>query len=285
MHLTLLGTGAMACLFGAKLSRAATVTLVGTWPAGLVALQTRGIELDGQLYPVSAARLGEAVAPADLVLVLVKAWQTERLAPYLPALLKPEGLVLSLQNGVGHLEKLGPRAHGGVVIGGATLLGPGRARSGGAEPVVHLAAPAWVVELFQRAGFETYPADNLDSLIWSKLVVNCGLNPLTALLRVPNGELLNRPAAAQLLEQAACECAAVARALGLTLPFADPAAHVRAVAQRTAANHSSMFQDIQRGAPTEIDALTGAVVETGQRLGVPTPVNAVLWKLVKASTL
>ena len=287
MHITLLGTGAMACLFGARLAAVAEVTLVGTWAEGLAAVQARGIELEeagaAHTVRVNAAPLGRSLEPADLALVLVKTWQTEKVAPYLPALLKPEGVALTLQNGLGNLERLGPRACLGVTTLGATLTGPGRVRAGGKGPT-DIAGPGWIAEAFGRAGFETHLADpaQIDALVWSKLVVNCGINALTAILRVPTGELLARPDAARLMECAAIECAAVAKAKGLALPFADPAARVREVAQRTAANHSSMFQDIVRGAPTEIEAINGAVAREGQRLGVSTPVNEVLWGLIKA---
>jgi len=101
---------------------------------------------------------------------------------------------------------------------------------------------------------------------------------------VPNGELLQRPEARELLGLAACEAAAVGLAQGLRLPFDDPIAAAEDVARRTAANHSSMYQDVQRGRPTEIDAICGAVVQAGQRVGVATPVNRTLWLLVRAAS-
>ena len=292
MQLSILGTGAMACLFGARLAAAADVTLVGTWAEGLAAIEEHGLvvveglrESSGyaSTIPVRAARLGAEVTSADLVLVLVTAWQTESVAGHLDSLLTPTGIALTLQNGIGNLEKLGPRAHLGVTTQGATLLGPGRVRPGGAGPT-HIAGPEWVVELFQRAGFEAHQtgAAQVDGLVWGKLVVNCGINALTALLRVPNGELLNRPEAALLMERAASECAHVAQAKHIQLPFTNPVSRVREVAQKTAVNRSSMFQDILRGAPTEIEAINGAVAREGVRLGVPTLVNEILWRLVKA---
>jgi 2-dehydropantoate 2-reductase len=292
MQLNILGTGAMACLFGARLAAVADVTLVGTWAEGLAAIEEHGLVVaegpgessgDSSTASVRAARLGAEVTPADLVLVLVKAWQTESAAGHLDSLLTPAGVALTLQNGIGNLEKLGPRAHLGVTTQGATLLGPGRVRPGGAGPT-HIAGPEWVVALFQRAGFEAHQAGaaQVDGLVWGKLVVNCGINALTALLRVPNGELLARPDAALLMERAASECAQVAQAKHIQLPFTNPVSRVREVAQKTAVNRSSMFQDILRGAPTEIEAINGAVTREGERLGVPTPVNEILWRLVKA---
>jgi 2-dehydropantoate 2-reductase len=142
-----------------------------------------------------------------------------------------------------------------------------------------------VVETFNRAGFEAYGCspDEADSLLWGKLSISCGINPLTALLRVSNGELLKRPPAADLMTQAALECASVAQARNIRLPFADASAQVREVALRTASNQSSMLQDILRGAPTECDAINGAVVREGNRMNVPTPVNNILYQLVKAA--
>ena len=286
MRVTLLGTGAMACLFGARLAAVAEVTLLGSWAEGIAALQERGIVLEeasgASTVRVHADRLSadSTRGDSDLVLVLVKAWQTEHVAGYLQF---SNAIILTLQNGLGNLDWLGPRAHLGVTTQGATLLGPGRVRPGGAG-LTHIAAPAWVAELLQSAGFETHGvgAEQVDGLLWGKLVVNCGINALTALLRVPNGELLARPEAAVVMERAALECAAVAQAKNIPLPFANPVDRVREVAERTAINKSSMFQDILRGAPTEIDAINGAVVREGKRLGVPSPVNEMLWHLVRA---
>ena len=119
--------------------------------------------------------------------------------------------------------------------------------------------------------------------MWGKLVINAAINPLTALLRVPNGELLQRPAAHLLMRVLAQEAAAVATALGIHLPFEDAVRAAEEVARKTANNHSSMFQDIRRGAPTEIDAICGAITQTGEKLGVATPFNRVCWHLTRAS--
>ena len=279
----------MSCLFGARLAAVSDVTLLGTWAEGIAAVQERGIVLErgsaSETVRVSADRLQSQIATADLVLVLVKTWETKSIASRLPLLLNSGGIALTLQNGLGNIELLGARACLGVTTQGATLLGPGHVRSGGEGPT-HIAAPRWVVEVFQRAGFEAYrsEAGEIDSLLWGKLAANCGINPLTALLRVPNGELLDRPNARALLDAAASECAAVAGAKGIVLPFADPALFARDVARRTALNKSSMLQDVLRGAPTEVDAINGALVQEGKQLGVPTPVNETLWRLVRAMT-
>ena len=134
-----------------------------------------------------------------------------------------------------------------------------------------------------RPQVRSYSADRLpDALIWGKLVINAAINPLTALLRVKNGELLERPSAREMMRELAIETANVARAENIQLPFDDPVKAAEDVARKTAANTSSMLQDILRGALTEIDAICGAVVMAGQKHGIETPANKACWQLVKS---
>jgi len=156
---------------------------------------------------------------------------------------------------------------------------PGR----GASRTLPEAGWALVSFALTGAGFNVQVVNDANALIWGKLVINAAINPLTALLRVPNGELLQRPAAHLLMQVLAQEAAAVATAQGIHLPFEDAARAAEDVARKTAINHSSMFQDVRRGAPTEIDAICGAITRTGEKLGVPTPVNRVCWHLTRAS--
>jgi 2-dehydropantoate 2-reductase len=122
----------------------------------------------------------------------------------------------------------------------------------------------------------------LIGLVWNKLIVNVGINALTAILRVPNGALATIPEASKLVRCAVEEAVTVAQAAGITIGLADPVAETLAVAQATAANWSSMLQDILRGVPTEIETINGAIVREGQRLGVPTPFNSFLCDLITA---
>jgi 2-dehydropantoate 2-reductase len=289
MRIVIFGTGAMACLFASRLSRVAQVTLVGTWVEAIRSIRERGILLEddqnSQAITAQAEFLGTPLPPAELAIVLVKSWQTEKIAKYIPDCLRTEGVGISFQNGLGNLELLGKRVVLGTTSEGATLLGPGHIKCGGSGPT-HTVAPRWAVEILSRAGFESRSCSpsEADSLLWAKLAVSCGINAITALLRICNGELLKRPAAADLMAKAALECASVAHASGIKLPFADAVIRVREVAERTAANKSSMLQDILRGAPTECDAINGAVVREGKRLNVATPVNDFLYQLVKAAT-
>ena len=293
----IVGTGAMACLFGARLAPHADVTLLGTWPDGVAALQDGGvclIEGDGseRAYPVRATSDPAQCADTRYALVLVKSWQTARAARQLATCMVPDGVALTLQNGLGNLEQLQEalgeeRAALGVTTVGATLLGPGRVRAGGVGPTYLASYPRLLplAEMLRQAGFEVKTAEDLESLVWGKLAINAAINPLTALLGIPNGELLARPHALALMAEAAEETAAVAAARGVRMPHAEPGAAAIEVAGRTASNHSSMLQDIQRGAPTEIDAICGAIALEGENLGVLTTVNRTLWHLVRALAL
>jgi len=293
--LLIVGTGALASLFAARFARAGLpVTMLGSWPKGVKAIQGQGlhlIETDGSetRVPVRVVDSPEECPGTTHALVLVKSWQTERTAQQLARCISPEGQVLTLQNGLGNQDILerwltACRVSTGITTTGATLLGPGRVRAGGEgkislpkDPHLHT-----FVHGFRQAGFLVETVSDLEGLVWGKLMVNAAINPLTALLGVPNGDLLHLHTARVLMEKIVGEVAAVAKVKGVALPFEHPVAAVEEVARKTATNRSSMLQDIQRGAPTEIEAICGAVVSIGEELGVPVPVNETLVHLVKA---
>ncbi|HZQ05117.1 MAG TPA: 2-dehydropantoate 2-reductase, partial [Anaerolineae bacterium] len=268
MRIGIIGTGAMGSLFAAHLAPHAHVNVLGTWREGVEALKAHGVvlEQDGKIkrVPVQASTNPHEVAPVDLALIAVKAHQTERAAEWANLILKPRAVALTLQNGLGNLEILAAhvgenRAAMGVTMQGATLLGPGHVRHAGRGLTTLAATPATrarlqnVVGLFNRAGIETQLAEDVQSLMWGKLVVNSAINALTAIYRVPNGWLVENSEARALMTAAAQETANVASALGIRLPYPDAGAHAIQVAQATASNKSSTLQDVLRGAPTELD--------------------------------
>jgi 2-dehydropantoate 2-reductase len=293
--LLIVGTGAMASLFAARLASAGVkVKILGTWKEGLQALRDYGVRIMDEDGNERTHRVVVTDDPADcrgaeLALVLVKTWQTARVAHQLGNCLAQNGLALTLQNGLGNLEILRAalgeeRASLGVTTVGATLLEPGRVKNGGNGTISLGKEPRLrrFVHLFKKAGFLVEEVSSTDSLAWGKLVINAAINPVTALLKIPNGKLLEVPAAKSLMTAAAIETASVAYALGIQLPFADPVLAVETVARRTAGNLSSMLKDVMRGGQTEVDAINGAVVRAAETVQVPTPVNQTLWQLVKS---
>ncbi|MFM8319340.1 MAG: ketopantoate reductase family protein [Chloroflexota bacterium] len=289
------GTGAMACAVAARMASAnIPVTMLGSWEDGLHELAVDGVRVveDNGLehrFPVQVIATPHDCQGVRLALVLVKSWQTPRAARQLAACMAPDGLALTLQNGLGNREQLmqalgARRVALGVTTLSAWLLSPGRVRTVG-EAIVTLGAQpnlAPLTGLLQSAGFIIETATDPHALVWGKLVINAALNPITALLNIPTGELLARPSARALAQAVVREAAAVAVAQGIRLPYPDPVVAVETIARRTAGNLSSMLQDVQRGAPTEIDSINGAIVQAGEATGVPTPINRTLWQLVKA---
>jgi len=294
MGLLVVGTGALACFFAARLAGSGNVvTMLGSWQAGLTVLRQRGVRLletngSTHQYPVEVIDGINIRRKYSQALVLVKSWQTERVAKQLERHLTKTGMVLTLQNGFGNYETLKDalgqeRVALGVTTEGARMLEPGYVHHTGNGKVMIGIHPklGGLGELLTFAGFQVEMIAEPESLLWGKLVINAAINPLTALLRVPNGELMSRPAAREIMLEAAHEAALVANKHGIRLPYSDPADAVEEVARNTAANISSMLQDVLRGTPTEIDAINGAIIRVGDALGVPTPVNRMLWRLVK----
>lgn len=307
MRVLILGTGALGCLYAARLAAQADVVMLGAWAEGVDAIRAAGIHVidpDGRAWVarVRAEHDPEAAPTADVALILVKSHQTRRAAAWAARRLARDGLAVTLQNGLDNLPALveavgAPRAAVGVTYNAATLLGPAAVRHVvslptylGLPPARPCAGPADVAQarlgalagLLNAARLAAQVSADVEARLWGKAVVNAAINPLTALWRVANGELLARPERRRLLAGLACEAAATAWARGVALPFADPVAYVESVCEATAANRSSMLQDVERGRPTEIDSISGVVAAEARRLGVAAPLTEAVWRLVQA---
>jgi 2-dehydropantoate 2-reductase len=300
MKVAVIGPGALGCLLAAKFTLAGEeVWLVDYRPERAEFLTRQGISLQvppgiEEVVKVPAGLSGE-VGPVNLAILTVKAHQTAAAALGLPLLLGEGGLGLTLQNGLGNLEEmaqvLGPeRLLGGASILGVTKLGEGEVLLAGLGPTYvgpppgSLVSPAEVEKvaaLFRRAGLPCEVRGDIEAVLWEKLLVNVGINPLTALLQVKNGDLLHIPPAWDLAVAAASETLAVARVAAIHLSV-DPETRLREVCSATAANRSSMLQDVTAGRRTEIEALNAQVAARGTTHGVPTPVNHLLTQLIRA---
>lgn len=299
MRIFIIGAGALGSLFGGLLARAgASVCLYN--PSNVEhmhAIASAGlhIERDGSLLKVSveATTTPESLIEADLVGIFTKAHQTAQAMEQIAPRLSARSWVLSLQNGVGMENEIlrfvpTERFLRGVTAQGATLLGPGRVRWAGVGPTKlgRWAGPLTpeienILALLRSANLETEYSEEIERLLWEKLIVNCAINPLTALCNQPNGAIVHDPELREIAGAVAHEALRVARAHGVTLAEADAVARVTTVASQTAQNISSMLQDVRRGRPTEIAYINGAVVREGQRLGIPTPLNLLLTKLIQ----
>ena len=300
MEILIIGAGAMGSLFATMLAPYAKVSLLTTNADHAEAIRRDGLmitRLDGTQQRV---RVGIRLQPdrnerpfADLVLVCTKAGSTAAAAHTARACVQEEGLVLTLQNGLGNVEQIASvvgerQTLAGTTAQAATLVGPGQVRHAGSGPT-HLAClPGQndkveaIAALFNRAGIPCDLVEDVNSLLWSKLIVNVGINALAAVLRVPNGMLAEIPECAKLMTKAVEEALAVARALHIDLAYEEQMDRVRQVCRMTSSNRASMLQDMLRGKPTEIDAINGAIVAKGLETHIPTPVNTFLTQVVKA---
>lgn len=291
--ITILGTGALASVFGALLTRASgentRITLFGTWKEQIRTVREQGLTLilpDGSESHVrlnATASLSE-VPRSELALILVKSHQTARVAEQAATILHPDGVVVTLQNGLGNVERLAgavgrQRVVAGITYIGAHVLHVGKVRHAVAAKTLLGRSPdleprlQQISALFNAAGIDTEVTPDIEQFIWRKLLVNAAINPLTALFEAKNRELLTAPLIRRAFEEGVKEVAEVARAQGITIPEDDPVQYALDVCKQTGANRSSMLQDILRGAPTEIDAIAGEVVRHGRKVGIPTPVN------------
>jgi len=298
MKIVVVGAGAMGCLFSAFLSRSKEeLWLLDKNKDKAARINENGISLEGvsgtwQAKVKTTANI-EDIGKSDLILLCVKSFHTKQAVEQIKPLLGQNTRILTLQNGMGNIEIISElageeRVIGGVTSEGATLLDTGRIRHAGrGETIIGMIAGKTPVEMrgirevFNRCGFETKMTRDIKGLIWSKLIINAGINALTAITGLPNGRLTEFEGTKRILRDAVTEATRIAKRKRVKLLYDDPLAKVEAVCEGTAANLSSMLQDVLRKKRTEIDYINGVVVRLGQELGIPVPANKFLVDLVK----
>ncbi len=300
VRIAVIGAGAMGSLFGAMLSRVADIYLIDKSEKHVQAITEKGLVIekkDGSseiFQGLFATTNPESVkAEIDLAIIFTKSCQTKEAVRSAKPLLGKKGLALTLQNGLGNADIIADivgkdRTVAGVTSHGATLLGPGHIRHAG-EGATYLAGSPEnlpflqkIAEVFNAGGIHTTLSENLDSLIWGKLIINVGINALAATLRVPNGVLGITPACEKIMAYAVSEAVRVADALGIKLPYNNHIEQVKTVCANTAGNRASMLQDVLRGARTEVGVINRAIAEKGKMLGIPTPYNIFLSEIIEA---
>ncbi len=297
MKIGIVGAGAMGSLYGALLHEAgAEVWLIDIWQAHVDAINEKGlsVEFSGNTRTVKprAVTQAEEIGPVDLAIIFVKSTVTAAAAKTSAKLVGEAGMVLTLQNGLGNAEVIAEhvpaeRILAGTTAQGATLLGPGAIRHAGtgATCIGVWAGEAGdaankIADLFNKAGIETKLITDIKPLIWNKLLVNVGINAITALTGIKNGEILDLEVTKTLCRSAVEEAEAVARALGINV-MEDPVTHVFEVARATGPNRSSMGQDVDNRRKTEIRMINGKVVELARQNGIDAPANEVLSALIE----
>lgn len=297
MKITMIGAGAMGSLFGALLAEAgAMVSLLDIRRDHVDAVNAKGLSVEKagacRTVRIQASTDPDRVGPTDLALIFVKSTHTAAAAAIAARLSGSTGLALTLQNGMGNAETLAGtlapiRVLAGTTSHGATFLAPGAIRHAGEGATVigpwaaaGIDGAERVADVFNRAGIATRVVADVRSVLWAKLFINVGINAITALTDIDNGQLLDLAQTRQLCAEAVKEAMTVALAHGIAID-GDPVAKVLQVAAATAANRSSMGQDVDNFRLTEIAAINGFIVRTAQAAGVAVPVNRTLTTLVE----
>ncbi|MDD5060482.1 MAG: 2-dehydropantoate 2-reductase [Candidatus Omnitrophica bacterium] len=297
MKIAIVGPGAIGCLFAAFLTKSKEdVWLLDKSKENAAKLNESGISVDGlngswQVKVKTTANISD-IGKTDLVLICVKSFNTKKACEQIGPLLNNNTKILTLQNGIGNIEIISEiagenRVIAGVTNEGATLIEPGKIRHAGkGETIIGTIDGKTPVEMraireaFNKAGFETKMSRDIKSLLWSKLIINVGINALSAITRLPNGKLIQFEGTKRILRDAVTEATRIVKRKRIKLIFDDPLAKVEAVCESTSSNLSSMLQDVLRKKRTEVDFINGVIVRLGQELGIDVRTNKFLLDLV-----
>ncbi len=289
MEIIVLGAGAIGSLYGAKLTAENDVTLVGR-AEHVAAINSHGLRIEGlesQIVRVRAATALDHLGPEALIVLTTKVPDSAAALGSIAPLVRDDTTILCLQNGIGS-ERVARMALGdrGTVLRGITQFGaifksPGTIQfmAQGYTLIEQHERSARLANILSAAGLDCRVSPNIGADVWHKLVINCVVNPITAILRCEVGGIAN-PQLAPLKRLVIDECSAVAAAEGVTLEND----FMREIDDffRPSHNLSSMHQDLRRGRQTEIEYLNAAVVSLGHQHNVPCPVNAALTAIIKA---
>ncbi len=282
----IVGPGAMGCLFAARLACGGVKTYLIDYDlnrAALLQKQKITVETAEGEFTEKPNVTTKLPVNVDLVLVLTKAYSTASL--HLPT----DAPVLTLQNGLGNAETLAAMLGSAHVLAGATSeavtwLAPGRVRHVASGKTVFGAWTSCPTELplalLQQAGFDASVTDAPGQAIWEKVVLNAAINPLTALLNLPNGALLKKREIRELMRDLVVEATKVAGTEGYSFPR-SMVEETERLCDATSTNISSMLQDIRNKKRTEIEAISGEILRRGQSALLPTPRTRVVYQLVR----
>ena len=290
MKIAVMGAGAVGCFYGGMLARAGhEVVLIGR-PSHVESIQKQGLLLETLAFTervaASAGSDPAQVHDAALVLCCVKSNDTAAAATAMAPFLSGDAVVLSLQNGVDNAQQLstllGREVFPAVVYVAAEMAGAGHVRHHGRGELLIGPSPhaERLVTLFATAGVSVQISDNVSGALWTKLIINCVINALSAITRLPYGPLAKIPGMEAVMRDVLAECQAVAKADGIDLPDSLWAS-IEGIMRSMPTQRSSTAQDVERGKRSEIDHLNGYMVERGRVLGVATPVNRMLQTLVR----
>lgn len=300
MKIAIIGCGAMGSVYAGLLAGAGhEVWAVDSWREHVDAIRANGLRVEGasgdRTVRVNATTSAADAGPCDLVIIATKARDVETAARSAQAIVGPKTFVLSIQNGLGGPDKAAAvlgheRLAVGVVGGfGASMRGPGHAHHNGMELVRlgELAGPISprleaVAEVWRSGGFKVKCFDDIDQLVWEKLICNVGFSGPCAVTERTISEVMNDADTWQVASGCAAEAFQVARKRGIKLGFDDPVAYVRDFGSKIPNARPSMLLDHMSKRCSEIDAINGAIPPAAKAVGLAAPYNEVIAGLVRA---
>lgn len=298
-RLGIIGSGAMAQFFAARLSETAQVVLAGTYPLHMEAIAggITCIHQDGKetKHKITSGTNPAALPPCQHIIILTKSHQTEEAARRAKALLDlraSDSCILTLQNGMGNLETIQAingkdKVLAGVTTQAAKLEAPGTVRDTGAGSIFLPGAEqddkaTVFASLFGNAGFDVQTEESIDAALWKKLLINAAINPITAIYRKPNGFIASDSKARKEAEAIIEEFIAIADKAGHLFDKEEAVTLVMQVANATATNQSSMLSDVKEGRKTEIDAILGYLLAKADEQAQASPVIRYFYQRIKA---
>jgi 2-dehydropantoate 2-reductase len=298
MNIVVVGSGAIGSLLGALLAKQNTVILVGRAPH-ITSIQQKGLLIKGKTHLTlkvpAVESIREITVPVDLILLTVKAYDTEAASSQLGPLIQEKTMVVSLQNGLENIQKMEQtieKKHllAGVTTQGALFQEPGVITHTGKGKTIlgeldgktseRLEA---LVQVFNQAGIETQISTNIEHEIWRKAIINSSINPLTGFLRCKNGYLLDNPLLEKTVEAVCKESCEIAAAHGIRVSPGEMIQKTKEVILDTAQNYSSMLQSILQRKRTEIDSINGALLRIGMQHRKDVSLNRILYDLISSS--
>ncbi len=292
MRIIVFGAGALGSVIGGLLTRRHEVTLIGR-EAHMTAIEESGLSIggvvEGVFLPHVATEL-KGSEEADVVIVTVKAKDAETaLEAVRPVVARGARLVV-IQNGLSILRTAAKEP--GMIVGvttlGAMYASPGKvAYSGEGDTYFGTVkggeeAPKEVADAFTAVGLDSFVAKDIVREVWMKAVINASANPVTAIARCRNGDLVKDESLMLLLRDLCMESVAIARSCGIDIAPEEALGRIEGILRRTAANKSSMLQDVERGRRTEIDEITGELVRSAREKGIEARMNLAMYLLVKS---
>jgi len=282
-----LGAGAVGSSYGALLSRKNDVTLIGN-KAHLNAINSEGLTLAGDIqekYFIKAEPKIEEIPTESLILLTTKAHDSARAIKGIKDMLKEDTIILILQNGLGNKEAVkaivGNKAEviRGVPKIAAEFLKPGEVTFWNGETILEKTRTGKAIAtLFNECGLKARVSDEIDKEIWTKLILNCVVNPLTTILQIKNNKILVdslKPLRSRIMK----ECVEVGTREGIEFQPNVNESIDKCISRYE--NYSSMCQDIMKRKETEIDFINGKIVELGRKHRIPTPINEAMTSLIK----